>query len=167
MLIGIIAFIDDNGHKLIGYKDKLAWKCPNEIQHLYKLINEAIKQNNFRTIIVGSNTYNSLPKKFVEQYKKWLHPIYDLDSYQKSLCLIEDRKTDNILFGGKTIYETFLDKVDVWYISKISPTFKLQEVEPKDLVYLDALNDFYLQQFQLTKKIDYTDFEFQKWERIK
>ena len=127
----IVAMDDNNG---IGLKNNLPWHFPEDLKYFSK----TTKGDGNNAIIMGRNTWNSLPKKplpnrvniiltrnikdedntLENKYNdaevigvKWFDNINTI----KSFC--NERKFDDIwIIGGESIYNEFINDEDVNYL---------------------------------------------------
>lgn len=121
MSYSIIAAIGKNNE--LGYKNNLIWHLPNDLKFFKKVTNG-------KTIIMGRNTFESLPKMLPNRNHVILSSHNDFNEnvivYNNINDLFND--FDNIdeelfIIGGEKIYRLFLDKSDKLYITRINDSF--------------------------------------------
>ena len=106
----------------IGNNNELPWYIPEDLEFFKQKTLES------RDIIVGSNTYRSLPKLsgrnlYVLSRTLPASPDYTvLRDIDVALSLFKDR--DVAVAGGAIVYEQFLPYVDKMYITRIKHEFK-------------------------------------------
>ncbi len=119
MKISIIAAVDKN--LLIGKKDKLPWKIPEDLQY-FKLKTKG------KSVIMGKSTFLGLPGKLKERdlivlSEEKLEGVKTANSIEKALDLA-DHSQEIIIAGGKSVYEQFLPLVDKMYLTYIDHEFE-------------------------------------------
>jgi dihydrofolate reductase len=120
----------------IGYKNTIPWYIPNDFKWFKT-------QTLNKTVIMGMNTYFSLPEKFrpLPQRKN----IILCDDTEKSKIIekeggvvytsieqvINDFRTDDcFVIGGASIYKQFIDLSDKLYITEINKEFECDTFFP-------------------------------------
>ncbi|MCU5745517.1 dihydrofolate reductase [Staphylococcus sp. SQ8-PEA] len=107
--------------RVIGSNNQLPWHLPNDLKHVKKLTT-----NN--TLVMGRKTYESIGKPLpnrrnvVLTRNKNFHPegvevIHSIDQ-------IYDLSGQVFIFGGQTLFEEMIDKVDEMYITVVDGKFK-------------------------------------------
>ena len=114
-MIALIAAIGKNNE--LGKNNNLIWHLPNDL----KFFKEVTMGKN---VVMGFNTYNSLPRKLVGRTMIVLTSknINDKEIivYNDLNKLLEDYKNKEIfIIGGASIYKAFIDKVDTMYLTEI------------------------------------------------
>lgn len=116
-MISIIVAVDENW--LIGKGDGLPWRIKEDLKHFRKVTEG-------RKIIVGWNTYRSLPdlpnrELFVVSRDISFSPVgfTHVSDLQKFLEEIKDSKEEFFVIGGKQIYEQSYKYATKLYISEI------------------------------------------------
>ena len=129
----IVAFDNKRG---IGRENRLPWHFPNDLKYFSKLT----RGNNNNAIIMGKNTWESLPKKplpkrdnLILSTKLNINQNKPKNNYVKSFSSISDieefcdtQKYDEIwIIGGAQIYNTFIEskKVNKIYATLIHDSF--------------------------------------------
>ena len=120
----IVAFDNKRG---IGRENNLPWHFPNDLKYFSKLT----KGNNNNAIVMGKNTWKSLPKKpLVKRDNLILSTTLNIEdntpnnNYVKSFSSINDienfcknQKYDEVwIIGGAEIYNLFINENKVKYI---------------------------------------------------
>lgn len=119
MTLSILVAHDQN--RVIGKDNQLPWHLPNDLKHVKKL-------STGNTLVMGRKTYESIGKPLPNRRNVVLtrnstfHPegvdvIHDLDE-------IYDLPGHVFIFGGQTLFEEFIDKVDDMYITVVEDKFQ-------------------------------------------
>ena len=128
----IVAICENNG---IGYNNSLPWNIKEDL----KIFSKLTRGNNNNAIIMGRNTFESLPNKFLPKRDNLI---------LSSSIIIDEKREDNIIktfdninsiikfcnsknyqqvwiIGGQLIYESFLRKniVNNLFITKINKKY--------------------------------------------
>lgn len=128
----IVAICENNG---IGYNNSLPWNIKEDL----KIFSKLTRGNNNNAIIMGRNTFESLPNKFLPKRDNLI---------LSSSIIIDEKRDDNIIkafdnidsiiefcnsknyqqvwiIGGQLIYESFLRKniVNKLFITKINKKY--------------------------------------------
>ncbi len=114
-MIELIAAIGKNNE--LGKNNDLIWRLPNDLK-FFKEITMG------KTVVMGFNTYKSLPKKLVGRTMIVLTSKNineeDIIIYHDINKLLSDYKDKEIfIIGGASIYKAFIDKVDTMYLTEI------------------------------------------------
>lgn len=140
MIINIIAALtaEDGG---IGKDNKLPWNIPQDLARFSALTRDCI-------VVMGYNTYKSIPYyKFplVNRYNivitsKWKNlqssniyddlvfcPIQDVENVFENL---KDRYAACYVIGGAKIYQQFLDKANMLFLTKIQKKYSCDTFFP-------------------------------------
>lgn len=130
--IELIAAIGKNNE--LGYNNGLIWKIKEDLKQ-FKQITMGKK------LIMGYNTYMSLPNKLVgRDYIILTRKNMEIENaiiYHSREDLIKNIKKDEryIVIGGAQIYKLFIDDVYLMYLTHIDDTFKLADA------YFPTLNE--------------------------
>ncbi|KOR13659.1 dihydrofolate reductase [Staphylococcus carnosus] len=119
MTLSILVAHDQN--RVIGKDNQLPWHLSNDLKHVKKL-------STGNTLVMGRKTYESIGKPLPNRRNVVLtsnsafHPegvdvIHDLNE-------IYDLPGHVFIFGGQTLFEEFIDKVDDMYITVIEDKFQ-------------------------------------------
>jgi len=130
----IVAFCKNRG---IGYKNQLPWHIPNELKYFKRKTTHGKKN----AIIMGKNTWDSFPKKPLQNRQNiilssTLHNSYIQSNYENTFVKSNFNDLNNTLdillnkeyrvwiIGGKSIYDYYindpkLEKIYVTYINNI------------------------------------------------
>lgn len=124
-LSAIVVAIDENN--AIGNKNRLLCKLPKDMEHFKKLTEGGI-------VIMGRNTYDSLPKKPLSNRE---NIVITSNSYPKHFpgCMIsssldwlwehtKQKKQKLFFIGGAKLYEAVIGKVDKLFVTKIHHQFR-------------------------------------------
>lgn len=118
-MISIIVAIAEKNNG-IGYKNRLLWSLPNDMKH-FKNITTG------NTVIMGRNTYLSLPKGALPNRKNVVISDDPNDKFEGCYMAssideaISITKNDGEVFimGGASIYKQFLPLADKLYITYV------------------------------------------------
>ncbi|MEL0538728.1 dihydrofolate reductase [Staphylococcus debuckii] len=119
MTLSILVAHDQN--RIIGKDNQLPWHLPNDLKHVKKL-------STGNTLVMGRNTYESIGRPLPNRRNVVLtrntayHPegvdvIHDFDE-------IFDLPGHVFIFGGQSLFEEFIDKVDDMYITVIEDKYQ-------------------------------------------
>ena len=122
MIISLIAAMDENG--VIGYKNKLPWNLPSELNYF----RETTKG---KPVVMGRKTHESIGRPMPER----LNIIITRDkNYRTNNCIVVNSREDAIkaakgskeimVIGGAEIYKLFLPIADRLYLTKVHGKFK-------------------------------------------
>jgi dihydrofolate reductase len=112
------AIVAMSENRAISYQNKLPWKLPEEYRWL-----EA--RTNGGTLIMGRKTRKALGKALPQCKKlvvsRSVQELPDSTCYSDLETLCADLPTDSMawVFGGESIYEYFLEKCSLIYLSRI------------------------------------------------
>lgn len=146
----IVAFCKSRG---IGFNNQLPWHIPNELKYFKRKTTEGEKN----AIVMGKNTWDSLPKKPLQNRKniilssslsnKYIHseynntlvrPNFDELNYTLDKLLNKDYKV--WIIGGKSIYDYYINdpKLEKIYVTYINNLFL------NDVKFPEIPNEFHL-----------------------
>ena len=120
-MISLIVAMDKNG--LIGKGKKLPWNIKEELK-FFKEITMG------KYLLMGENTYNSLPVKLVGRkiivlsYEEKDLGFKTINDFKYIENIFKKSKNEIFIAGGKSIYEQFYKKADTIYISIIKKNYK-------------------------------------------
>lgn len=107
---------------VIGKDNQLPWHLPDDLKCFKELTNN-------KSVIMGKNTYLSLPEKFRPLPKrnnivisKTMSEEKGIDvcrSIEKAIITAQTYQKDIFIIGGASIYQQTLPFVDTMYLSKI------------------------------------------------
>jgi len=121
----------------IGFENKLCWNIPEELKYFRKITSSCLDKNAKNCIIMGKNTWYSLPKAPLQNriniiisfndYDKIKNEITDMNdvfvfkSIDEALIYIDkdDIIESSFIIGGSQLYNTFLEK----YIKNIKSIY--------------------------------------------
>jgi len=121
----------------IGYENKLCWNIPNELKYFRHITTSCLQKNTKNCIIMGKNTWYSLPNAPLKDRINIIISLQDYDKITKEIegktnvrvfKTIDDALTyidsDDIIescfiIGGAQLYNTFLEK----YIKNIKSIY--------------------------------------------
>lgn len=135
----IHAVIAVNNLGFIGKGDALPWgKSSRDMKMFWKLIANEL-------VLVGSNTYRTMPQSRLEQLCDGVHVAtrskrfgnVDLEDFLDK-CDAFDR--DVYVIGGLQIYQAVAHRVDVWHITRINDdTIGDKAVDIDQLIYAQKI----------------------------
>ena len=115
--LALIAAIAQNN--AIGYENKLLYWLPNDLKHFKELTSG-------KTIIMGSNTFRSLPKgalpnrrNIVLSRTKTFFPGTEVFSSLESALNTCNENETVFIIGGGTLYNETIEMADELYITEI------------------------------------------------
>lgn len=132
----IVAHDINNG---IGYKNTIPWHIPTDFKWFKEKTNNNI-------VVMGSNTYFSLPEKFRPLPNRENYVLCDnsgisndiikegatvFSTIDELLSYCKDKDKEIFIIGGASIYNQFIDKVNKLYITKIKNVFNCDTYFPK------------------------------------
>ena len=157
MISAIVAVNEDWG---IGYNNDLLEHIPDDLKH-FKSITTG------KTVVMGLNTWDSLPKKPLpnrfniiieptDYYKEPDAPIahMDLDTFINSL---DD--TEYVVMGGGSIYRQLLPYCDRVYVTKIYKKHENVDIYFPNLDEMDCWQTTPIGELET-----YKDFTYQFWQ---
>ena len=128
----IVAICKNNG---IGYNNKIPWYIKEDL----KLFSNLTRGNNNNAIIMGRNTFESLPNNFLPKRdnlilsssiiideKREDNIIKTFDNVDAIINFCNNKKYEQVwVIGGQLIYETFIKKniINKLFITKINNTY--------------------------------------------
>ncbi|MQS88481.1 dihydrofolate reductase [Companilactobacillus mishanensis] len=122
----MISFVwAEDANKIIGQNGSLPWKLPNDMKRFKDLTTG-------NTIVMGRRTYESFPigplpnrRNIVisrnNEYQ--VKSPAELINSKEELSKITKSDEDIMVIGGKTIFQMFLEDVDILYVTKIHHEF--------------------------------------------
>ena len=137
----IVAFCKNRG---IGYKNKLPWNIPSELQYFKKKTTNGY--NN--VVVMGRTTWDSLPNKPLKNRQNIILSKSlnnnELKKYENTYCISDfkllDHEINNLisdhkiwLIGGKSIFDYYIKdpKLDKIYVTYIDYSFQCDTQFPK------------------------------------
>ena len=129
-MIVIVAAIGKNNE--LGKNNNLIWHIPNDLK-FFKEVTMG------KSVVMGFNTYKSLPKKLIGRTMIVLtsQNIADKDIiiYNDVNNLLSDYKKEDIyIIGGASIYKLFISMADIMYLTEIDAS------DDKADVYFPSFN---------------------------
>lgn len=129
-MLTIIVATGKNGE--IGKDNKLIWYLKEDLQFF--------KEKTIgKTIVMGSNTFYSLPhllpdrKHIVLTLDDYIFPeeVEVFNDFDKLIKYLETKNEDIFVIGGAAIYNLFINYVDKMYITEIDKEFDADKFFPK------------------------------------
>lgn len=162
--ISIIVAIAKN--RAIGKNGKLIWHISNDLQHFKEVTSD-------KCVIMGHNTYVSLPKQKALPNRRNVIISDRLDkapegfeyatSIPKALELVKN-EPEVFIMGGGAIYEQFLPLAEKLYLTRIDKAFEADTYFP--IINFDEWELTHLEVFDDDPQVDYS-YRFEVWERKK
>ena len=125
----IVAICENNG---IGYNNSLPWNIKEDL----KIFSKLTRGNNNNAIIMGRNTFESLPNKFLPKRdnlilsssiiideKSECNIVKTFDNIDSIIKFCNSKNYEQVwIIGGELIYQSFLRKniVNKLFITKIN-----------------------------------------------
>lgn len=177
MIFNIIVCADNNYG--IGKNNTIPWNYVKDLQYFKNLtIGENLDDNKYNVVIMGNNTYKSIPSKY-RPLNKRINIVLSISHIPTNNELLEDNeyiKNNTIYFNNINYLLLYLDKIkncvnDCFIIggSKIYDIFlKLKLV---NTIYLTQINnksyecdiffnlELYKKQFEIKSSENYVDFD--------
>lgn len=138
-MISIIAAIGKNNE--LGKEGKLIWNIPKDLKYFKERTKNSI-------IVMGKNTFNSLPRVLPGRRHIILSTTNDFNKEINDDVVVIDNKVELIelcrkmsidnevyIIGGSTLYKMFIDIVDKLYITHI------EESDVKADVYFPEIKE--------------------------
>lgn len=112
----------------IGYENKLCWNIPEEMKYFRNITLNCFRKNTKNCIIMGKNTWYSLPKAPLKDRINVIISLNDYEKIEKEISGMDDVRVfktidDALIYinndpiietcfiiGGAQIYNTFLEK---------------------------------------------------------
>ncbi|EEE49464.1 dihydrofolate reductase [Staphylococcus capitis] len=107
--------------RVIGYQNQLPWHLPNDLKHVKQLSTGHI-------LVMGRKTFESIGKPLPNRRNVVLtnNPSFKHEGVDviHSIEEINDIPGQVFIFGGQTLFEEMIDKVDDMYITVIDGKFQ-------------------------------------------
>lgn len=107
--------------RVIGYQNQLPWHLPNDLKHVKQL-------STGHTLVMGRKTFESIGKPLPNRRNVVLtnNPSFKLEGVDviHSIEEINDIPGQVFIFGGQTLFEEMIDKVDDMYITVVDGKFQ-------------------------------------------
>ena len=146
----------------IGIQNKLPWHIPKDLQWLKKNTNNKI-------VIMGSNTYFSLPEKY-RPLPNRTNIVLTTDQNKKTIiekegAIVESSINDILnkysdkdcfIIGGANIYKQFINHVNYMYITKVAGNYNCDAFFP----YFPKNDDFEWIEYETRSYIEEGDYVF-------
>ena len=119
MTLSIIVAHDKQ--RVIGYQNQLPWHLPNDLKHVKQL-------STGHTLVMGRKTFESIGKPLPNRRNVVLtnNPSFKHEGVDviHSIEEINDIPGQVFIFGGQTLFEAMIDKVDDMYITVVDGIFQ-------------------------------------------
>ncbi|MCC3689879.1 dihydrofolate reductase [Staphylococcus capitis] len=107
--------------RVIGYQNQLPWHLPNDLKHVKQLSTD-------HTLVMGRKTFESIGKPLPNRRNVVLtnNPSFKHEGVDviHSIEEINDIPGQVFIFGGQTLFEEMIDKVDDMYITVVDGKFQ-------------------------------------------
>lgn len=107
--------------RVIGFENQLPWHLPNDLKHVKQL-------STGHTLVMGRKTFESIGKPLPNRRNVVLtsNPNFSVEGVDviHSLNDIKSLPGHVFIFGGQTLFEEMIDKVDDMYITVIEGKFR-------------------------------------------
>ncbi|KDE96239.1 dihydrofolate reductase [Staphylococcus sp. TE8] len=107
--------------RVIGYQNQLPWDLPNDLKHVKQL-------STGHTLVMGRKTFESIGKPLPNRRNVVLtnNPSFKHEGVDviHSIEEINDIPGQVFIFGGQTLFEEMIDKVDDMYITVVDGKFQ-------------------------------------------
>lgn len=107
--------------RVIGYQNQLPWHLPNDLKHVKQLSTGHI-------LVMGRKTFESIGKPLPNRRNVVLtnNPSFKHEGVDviHSIEEINDIPGQVFIFGGQTLFEEMIDKVDDMYITVVDGKFQ-------------------------------------------
>jgi dihydrofolate reductase len=151
----------------IGMGNKIPWHIPEEFKYLKKMTSHGINP----TVVMGRNTWESLPKKPLKNRKNIIisNSLYhkDVIKYDNTFVTNDISKIHNLtkkkdpvwILGGEKIYYQFIDRADEIYLTFIDRNY------PCDTFFPVIPNDFNLKYVSNIQHHQNIQYNYQIWDK--
>jgi dihydrofolate reductase len=140
-MLSIIVAVAEN--LAIGKDNQLLWHLSEDLKRFKKLTSG-------KTIVMGKNTYFSLPKRPLPNRRHVV--LTDVHGEKIDDCVMAysledafkklDPEQENFIIGGASIYRQFLDRADRLYITWVHARFEADAFFPElELSQWDVLSE--------------------------
>ena len=107
--------------RVIGYQNQLPWHLPNDLKHVKQL-------STGHTLVMGRKTFESIGKHLPNRRNVVLtnNPSFKHEGVDviHSIEEINNIPGQVFIFGGQTLFEEMIDKVDDMYITVVDGKFQ-------------------------------------------
>ena len=128
--ISIIVVIADNN--AIGLNNKLLAYVPGDLKRFKEITSG-------HTVIMGKNTYFSLPKRPLPNRRNIVISDNKNDNFDNCVMAFSieealekcDKEKENFIMGGASIYSQFLQYTDKLYLTKVDKSYEADTFFPQ------------------------------------
>lgn len=162
----IVASTLENG---IGYENKLCWNIPGELKYFRHITTSCLNKNTKNCIIMGKNTWYSLPKAPLKDRVNIIISSKDYDKIAKEISELTDDSTTVRVF--KTIEDALIyiesdDIIERCFIiggAQLYNTFLEKHIKDIKSIYWSIIHDkSYTCDRFIASNVIYNNFSFQK-----
>jgi dihydrofolate reductase len=120
--LSMIAAVGENLE--LGYQNQLLCHLPIDLKHFKEITSG-------HTVLMGDNTWHSLPKKPLPNRRNIVITLDDVafsdcetvHSIEDALDLVREKDEEAFVMGGATMYRLFLPYADKLYLTRIVSSF--------------------------------------------
>lgn len=113
--------VSHDKQRVIGYQNQLPWHLPNDLKHVKQL-------STGHTLVMGRKTFESIGKPLPNRRNVVLTNNHSFKhegvDVIHSIEEINDIPGQVFIFGGQTLFEEMIDKVDDMYITVVDGKFQ-------------------------------------------
>lgn len=128
--LSLIVAIGKNNE--IGKNNRLLWHIPEDLKFFKE-------QTIGKTILMGSNTFYSLPGVLPNRHHivltndnfEFPDGVEVFNNFDELLRRIEEADEEIVVIGGAMIYKEFIDYVDTMYVTEIDESFDADRFFPE------------------------------------
>jgi len=125
----IVVIAEDNG---IGLNNKLLTYVPGDLKRFKEITSG-------HTVIMGKNTYFSLPKRPLPNRRNIVISDDKNDKFENCIMAYSikeaiekcDKENENFVMGGASIYSQFLQHTDKLYLTKVDKSYEADTFFPE------------------------------------
>lgn len=155
-MISMIVAMDE--HNLIGNGNQLPWHKPEDLKYFKKVTLG-------KAVLMGYNTYLSIVNRLSHPLPNRINYVltYDkelpnggiiVENLEELLAEYENSDKELIIIGGKSVYESLINRVERLYLTRIHEVYKG-----------DVFLNINLDEFELIGKTKGTGMTFEIYER--
>ena len=117
----LLIIVAHDKQRVIGHQNQLPWHLPNDLKHVKQL-------STGHTLVMGRKTFESIGKPLPNRRNVVLtnNPSFKHEGVDviHSIEEINDIPGQVFIFGGQTLFEEMIDKVDDMYITVVDGKFQ-------------------------------------------
>ena len=158
-MISIIAAIGKNNE--LGKDNNLIWHIKGDLAHFKELTMH-------KKIVMGANTYKSLPKKLegrkyliLSKSLRNIPDAYVYQSFDELLAYLNTLDEEVMVIGGASIYKLFLPYAEVLYLTEI------EEKSDADVYFPEFDKKEFTKTYSVEHEEDNIKYKFVTYVRLK